>query len=37
MFYRYFSDNFETELISNRDSNIGNYARYEKIFKVLDL
>ena len=37
MFYRYFSDNFETELISARDSRIGNYARYEKIFRVLDL
>jgi len=36
MFYKYFSDNFNTELISNRDSNIGNYARYEKIFKVLN-
>ena len=34
MFYRYFNDNFETELISNRDSDIGNYKRYEKIFKV---
>ena len=37
MFYRYFSDNFNTELISDRDSSIGNYARYEKIFRVLDL
>jgi curved DNA-binding protein CbpA len=37
MFYRYFSDNFNTELISDRDSHIGNYARYEKIFKVLNL
>ena len=34
MFYRYFDENFETELISNRDSDIGNYKRYEKIFKV---
>jgi len=34
MFYRYFSDNFYIELISDRDSNIGNYARYEKVFKV---
>ena len=34
MFYRYFRDNFDTELISDRDSSIGNYARYEKIFKV---
>jgi hypothetical protein len=37
MFYRYFSDNFNTELISDRDSQIGNYTRYEKIFKVLNL
>jgi len=35
MFYRYFDDNYETELISNRDNYIGNYARYEKVFKVL--
>jgi len=33
MFYRYFSDNFNTELISNRDTNIKDYSRYEKIFK----
>lgn len=37
MFYRYFNDNFNTELISDRDSNIGNYTRYEKVFKVLNL
>lgn len=37
MFYRYFNDNFNTELISDRDSSIGNYTRYEKIFKVLNL
>jgi len=37
MFYRYFNDNFDTELISNRDSSIGKYARYEKIFKVSNL
>jgi hypothetical protein len=24
------------ELISERDNNIGNYKRYEKIFKVLN-
>ena len=35
MFYRYFSDNFNTELISDRDSSIGGYARYEKIFKAV--
>ena len=37
IFYRYFSDNFDTELISDRDGSIGKYARYEKIFRVLDL
>jgi len=35
MFYRYFSDNFYTESISDRDSPIDKYARYEKIFKVI--
>jgi len=35
MFYRYFSDNFDTELISDRDSPIDKYARYEKIFKCI--
>jgi len=34
MFYRYFDDNFETDLICERDSNINNYKRYEKIFKA---
>ena len=33
LFYRYFKDNFKTKLISNRDEPIGNYQRYEKIFK----
>ena len=37
MFYRYFNNNFDTKLISDRNSNIGSYARYEKIFKVLNL
>ena len=37
MFYRDFKDNFEIELISDRDNSIGSYARYEKIFRVLDL
>ena len=37
MFYKYFKDNFEIELISDRTSSIGKYARYEKIFRVLDL
>jgi hypothetical protein len=35
MFYRYFSNNYETELISNRNSDIGSYKRYEKIFSSL--
>ena len=35
MFYRYFDDNFETDLISCRNDNIGNYKRYEMVFKVL--
>ncbi|MDQ7046622.1 MAG: hypothetical protein Q9M39_03030 [Sulfurovum sp.] len=34
MFYRYFDDNYETELVSARDSDIGNYKRYEKVFKT---
>lgn len=34
MFYRYFNDNFTSKQISSRDSDIGNYKRYEKIFKV---
>ncbi len=37
MFYRDFKDNFEIELTSDRTSSIGSYARYEKIFRVLDL
>ena len=34
IFYKYFTDNFDTELISERDTNIGTYKRYEKIFEV---
>ena len=34
IFYKYFKDNFDTKLISNRDSDIGKYTRYEKIFRV---
>ena len=34
LFYKYFDDNFNTELISSRDTDVGKYRRYEKIFKV---
>jgi len=34
LFYNHFNNNFETSLISSRDSDIMNYKRYEKIFKV---
>ncbi len=34
IFYRYFSDNFDSSLISSRYDNIGNYKRYEKVFKT---
>jgi len=34
MFYKYFDDNFETELISDRSSDIKHYRRYEKVFLV---
>ena len=34
MFYRYFDANFETELISDRSDDIGEYKRYEKVFKT---
>ena len=33
-FYNYFSNNHETKLFSDRESNIGSWARYEKIFSV---
>lgn len=33
-FYNYFSNNYETKLFSERESNIGNWKRYEKIFSV---
>lgn len=33
MFYRYFDEHFETELISARSDDIGKYKRYEKVFK----
>lgn len=34
LFYKHFDENFDTELISSRDTDIGNSTRYEKIFKV---
>lgn len=34
MFYKYFDENFNTELISTRDSSIGKHKRYEKVFEV---
>lgn len=34
IFYKYFDDNFNTELISTRDTNINTYKRYEKVFQV---
>lgn len=34
LFYNYFAKNFDAQLISSRDSDIGKYKRYEKVFKV---
>lgn len=34
LFYKYFDENFDTELLSSRDTDIGNSTRYEKIFEV---
>lgn len=34
IFYKYFNDNFNTTLLSKRDSCIEKYSRYEIIFKV---
>ena len=34
LFYKYFDDNFDTKLLSARDSDMGNHKRYEKIFEV---
>ena len=34
MFYKYFDENFNTELISARDTSIGKHKRYEKVFEV---
>jgi hypothetical protein len=33
-FYNYFQNSYNTELISKRDKDIGDYTRYEIIFKV---
>jgi len=34
LFYKHFDENFDTELISSRDTEINNSTRYEKIFEV---
>ena len=34
LFFQYFDDNFNTNLNSSRDNDIGRYRRYEKIFTV---
>lgn len=34
LFYKYFDDNFDTELLSSRDTCVSTYERYEKIFEV---
>jgi hypothetical protein len=34
LFYNYFDENFDTELIASRDDTIENATRYEKIFEV---
>jgi hypothetical protein len=34
LFYSYFDNHFKTELISDRDSDIGKYKRYERVFKA---
>jgi hypothetical protein len=34
LFYNYFDENFDTELILSRDDTIDNVTRYEKIFEV---
>ena len=34
LFFNYFNENFDTELISSRDTNINGITRYEKIFEV---
>lgn len=34
LFYQYFDENFDVELISSRDTSLNNSTRYEKIFEV---
>ena len=34
LFYKHFDENFDTELISSRDTDIFGHRRYEKIFEV---
>jgi hypothetical protein len=34
LFYNYFDENFDTELISSRNTDIDNSTRYEKVFEV---
>lgn len=34
LFFNHFDENFNTELISSRDTDIGNTTRYEKIFEI---
>ena len=34
IFYQYFNNNFDIDLISKRDCDINNYKRYEIIFKA---
>jgi hypothetical protein len=34
LFYNYFNENFDTELISSRNTDINNSTRYEKVFEV---
>ncbi|MEA3553927.1 MAG: DUF4145 domain-containing protein, partial [Campylobacterota bacterium] len=34
LFYKYFDESFDTELLSSRDTDIGNSTRYEKVFEV---
>lgn len=34
LFYKHFDENFDTELISSRDTEINNSTRYERIFEI---
>lgn len=34
LFFNYFNENFDTELIASRDDDIENATRYEKVFEV---